>query len=330
MPRASREFTEDADGRWVTPKRVEVERDQEGDLVRVHAGNVQSSRRANRSGVLGRYQILARVGEGGMGRAYAAWDPLLRRKVVLKLLSLPHPCEHARVNFEREVQALAVLSHPNIVTIYDYCKLGETCFAVMEFLDGSALRELMRQGALPATTSLQIGSHIVEGLAAAHQHGIVHRDVKPENILVTQDGRVKLLDFGLSKRCAPREAHVLREPVQSEEAPGRLIGTVAYMSPEQARGDDVDVRSDIFSFGIVLHEMLTGVHPFVRDTAADTLLAIMRNRPVGAARGDRLSDTLSQIARRCMRKEPQTRYVPTSRLADLMRKLCRQHLCPGC
>lgn len=260
-----------------------------------------------------------------MGRVYTAWDPALRRKVVLKLLCLRDACESVKAHFEGEVRALAMLSNPNVVTIYDFCTVGETCFAVMEYLDGLTLRERMKKGALPVSKCLGIASQISEALAAAHHRGIVHRDVKPENILVAKGERVKLLDFGLSKRCPPVGRNEDGGDAGSEEA-GRLVGTVAYMSPEQARGDDVDVHSDIFSFGIVLYEMVTGVHPFARETVTDTLAAIVGDQPAKVPGRSGLRDRLKQFALRCLCKVPKKRYT-SCHLARLPGRLHRECRC---
>jgi Tol biopolymer transport system component len=260
---------------------------------------------------LGPYEILAPLGAGGMGEVYRARDPKLNREVAVKVL----PADLADnpeslFRFEREARAVAQLSHPNILSIYDFGRQGETAYAVMELLEGETLRARLKHGALPARKAVDFGVQIAEGLAAAHEKGIVHRDLKPENIFVTRDGRAKLLDFGLAKSTGPAEDAVpgMQTFTQQTDA-GTVLGTVGYMSPEQVRGEAVDHRSDIFSFGAVLYEMLAGRRAFQRDTAAESMTAILKEDPPDippSASGS--SPALQRIVQHCLEKKPGERF----------------------
>src|SRR5512139_1592598 len=207
---------------------------------------------------LGPYEIIAWLGAGGMGEVYRARDTRLDRDVAIKVLA-PYLSSHADAltRFEREAKAVAALSHPAIVAIHDFASHEGTAYAVTELLAGQTLRERLVAGALSVRTALDYGVQVAEGLAAAHDKGLVHRDLKPENLFVTTEGRVKILDFGLVGR-APAESDTGTATVSSATTPGTLLGTVGYMSPEQAAGRPVDFRSDQFSLGTVLYEMLSG------------------------------------------------------------------------
>jgi serine/threonine-protein kinase len=230
---------------------------------------------------LGPYQILAPLGAGGMGEVYRARDTRLDREVAIKVLpeQLAKDVDR-KARFEREARAVAALSHPNILAIHDYGSGTECSFAVMELLDGQTLRERLLQGSLPWRRSVEIAIEVAEGLAAAHAKGIVHRDLKPDNLFLTSDGRVKILDFGLARIEAPspRPGETRTYSPEPTET-GTILGTVGYMSPEQVRGELVDPRSDIFSLGCVLYEMLSGQRPFRRETAVETQTAILREEP---------------------------------------------------
>jgi Tol biopolymer transport system component len=260
---------------------------------------------------LGSYEILAPLGAGGMGEVYRARDANLGREVAVKVLPAglaDHPEAFSRL--EREARAVAQLSHPNILAIYDFGRQGGTAYAVMELLEGETLRARLGQGALPSRKAVSLAVQIAEGLAAAHEKGIVHRDLKPENIFVTHEGRAKLLDFGLAKNTLT--SPVPGSPTLSLERqtdPGTVLGTVGYMSPEQVRGEAADHRSDIFSFGAVLFEMLTGRRAFQRDTAAETMTAILKEDPPEiAAEGSGLSPALQRIVQHCLEKKPGERF----------------------
>jgi serine/threonine protein kinase len=208
---------------------------------------------------LGPYEVLAPLGAGGMGEVYRARDTKLGRDVAVKVLPERFAADPASVaRFEREARAVAALSHPNILAIHDFGRQDATAYAVMELLEGETLRERLASGPLPVRKALDYAVQVAHGLAAAHEKGIAHRDLKPENVFITAEGRVKILDFGLAKVTA-LEPEGTRSPTASAGTePGVVMGTAGYMSPEQVRGQPVDHRSDIFSFGSVLYEMLTG------------------------------------------------------------------------
>src|SRR5512140_3339154 len=237
-----------------------------------------------------------------MGEVYRARDTKLDRDVAVKVL----PAELAKdadalSRLEREARAVAQLSHPNILAIHDFGRQGETAYAVMELLEGETLRERLEGGPLPSRKAVDLAAQIAEGLAAAHEKGIVHRDLKPENVFVTGEGRVKLLDFGLAKRLGPAAGPVSGlQTVEKHTDAGTVMGTVGYMSPEQVRGETADHRSDIFSFGVVLYEMLTGRKAFSRETAAESMTAILKEDPPeisSTASGP--SPALQQIVQHC-------------------------------
>ena len=260
---------------------------------------------------LGPYEILASLGAGGMGEVYRAHDTKLDRDVAIKVLPAGLADDpEALARLEREARAVAQLSHPNILAIHDFGRQGETAYAVMELLEGETLRARLEEGALPARKAVDIAVQMAEGLAAAHEKGIVHRDLKPENVFVTGDGRVKLLDFGLAKRTGPAMGSGSRlQTVEKQTEPGTVMGTVMYMSPEQVRGEAADHRSDIFSFGAVLFEMLSGRQAFKRETAAETMTAILKEDPPEiAASGSGPSPALQRIVQHCLEKKPGERF----------------------
>ncbi len=271
---------------------------------------------------LGPYEILAPLGAGGMGEVYRARDTRLGRDVAIKVL----PDEvardaHALARFEQEARAVAALSHPNILALHDVGKEGAVSFVVMELLEGETLREALAKGPLSLRKALDVGLQLAEGLAAAHGKGIVHRDVKPENVFLTKDGHAKLLDFGLARSGPiPTGRDETESPtVDKLTSQGAVLGTVAYMSPEQARGETVDFRSDQFSLGIVLYEMLTGKRPFGGASAAETLAAIIRDEPEPLTKVDpKLPALLGWTVQRCLSKDPEERYSSTR---DLVKEL---------
>ncbi len=278
---------------------------------------------------LGSYEVVAPIGAGGMGEVYRARDTKLDRDVALKVLPeavAGDPVALAR--FESEAKALAALSNPHILAIHDFGRIDRVSFAVSELLEGETLRAALAAGALAVRRALEIAEKIAEGLSAAHEKGVVHRDLKPENVFLTADGNVKILDFGLARRDASRlGTDDTKSPTVAKLTdPGVVFGTVAYMSPEQARGAAVDFRSDQFSLGTVLHEMLAGERPFVRPTPAETLTAILREEPtpLGTA-APSVPAPVRWIVERCLAKEPGARYASTR---DLARDLgnCRAHL----
>jgi serine/threonine protein kinase/tetratricopeptide (TPR) repeat protein len=259
---------------------------------------------------LGSYEILSPLGAGGMGEVYRARDEKLGREIAIKVLPERFASDaEARARFEREAFAVAALSHPNILSIFDFGEDRGVSFAVTELLEGETLREKLSAGALPARRAADYAAQIARGLAAAHDRGIVHRDLKPENLFVTKDGFVKILDFGLARRMRGVEDPSRAETVAALTEPGVLLGTVGYMSPEQARGENADARSDIFSFGAVLYEMLSGRRPFRGNSAPETLTAILRDEPPEMPEEARAAaPALERIARRCLEKDPEARF----------------------
>ena len=210
---------------------------------------------------LGPYEILAQIGAGGMGEVYRARDARLGRDVAVKIMPEEVSGDPQRaIRFEREARAASALNHPNIISVYDVGREGDTAYIVSELVDGESLRHAIAQGPLPARRVIEIATQMAEGLAAAHAAGIVHRDLKPENVMLTREGRVKILDFGLAwQALSSTGGHPETTPTQPAATnPGAVLGTAGYMSPEQVRGQVVDTRSDIFSAGVIVYEMLTG------------------------------------------------------------------------
>ncbi|HET9792826.1 MAG TPA: serine/threonine-protein kinase, partial [Thermoanaerobaculia bacterium] len=267
---------------------------------------------------LGPYEILSPLGAGGMGEVYRAKDPRLGRDVAIKVLPERFADDaEAMGRFEREARAVAGLSHPNILALHDAGQHEGVSFAVMELLEGQTLRDELEEGRIAPRKAADYARQIADGLAAAHEKGVVHRDLKPENLFVTRDGRVKILDFGLA-RLTPftdsSDSHSPTAAVGTE--PGAILGTVGYMSPEQVRGKAADARSDIFSLGAVLYEMLTGRRAFGRETAAESMTAILREEPEEIAEsGGRISAALDHIVRRCLEKKPEQRFQSARDLA---------------
>ncbi|HUF69916.1 MAG TPA: protein kinase [Longimicrobiales bacterium] len=275
----------------------------------------------------GPYEILAPLGKGGGGEVYRAWDPRLHREVALKILRGTHESDADRVRrFVAEARAAGALNHPNIVAVFDAAVDDDRPYIVTELIDGEPLRELIGRGPLPLARLLDLAAQIADGLAAAHDANIVHRDLKPENIVVARTGRAKIVDFGLARTGGFQGPGAALAPVSSGEQTvtesGLLAGTVPYMSPEQARGAEIDFRSDQFSFGLILHEMATGRHPFPRDTPAATLDAIINDELPPIVRPPaRLPVLLRWIIERCLAKEPGDRYAATSDLYRDLRRL---------
>src|ERR1017187_7162000 len=268
---------------------------------------------------LGPYEILSPLGAGGMGEVYRARDKKLDRDVAIKVLPdsvAADPDTLAR--FEREALAVAALSHPNILSIFDFGTHNGASYAVMELLEGEALRGRLDAGPIPQKQAVDYALQVSKGLSAAHEKGIVHRDLKPENLFVTKDGHVKILDFGLAKR-AEKDTTGTETSAPTEfkhTGPGVVMGTMAYMSPEQVRGLPLDHRSDIFSFGGVLYEMLSGGKAFKKNTAADTMSAILKEEPPELAESGRnISPALDQVVRHCLEKDPSNRFQSAKDIA---------------
>lgn len=261
---------------------------------------------------LGPYTILAPVGKGGMGEVYRALDTRLSREVAVKTLPEHLVADlNAVQRFEREAKALASLSHPNILTIYDVGSSGDIHFVVMELLKGETLRERMNRSPIPIEKAIELLMAVAQGVSAAHTQHITHRDLKPENIFITADDRIKILDFGLAKHSENRSA-VTQSVIETSpelSTPGMLVGTLGYMSPEQVLGRDADERSDIFSLGCVLYEMLAGSRPFSRDTHVETLAAILREDPAPlTTTARRFSPGLDSVLKNCLAKDPSRRF----------------------
>jgi serine/threonine protein kinase/tetratricopeptide (TPR) repeat protein len=276
---------------------------------------------------LGPYEILAPLGAGGMGEVYKARDARLNRDVAVKVLpqNLAGDAE-ALSRFEREAKSVAALSHPNILAIHDFGQDDGVVYAVMELLEGETLREKLAT-TLPQRKALDYALQIAQGLVAAHERGIVHRDLKPENVFVTREGLVKILDFGLAKASAPAgsgptDANAL---TAGATQPGWIVGTAGYMSPEQARGAPADHRSDLFSFGAILYEMLAGERAFRRDSDVETLVAVMRDAPPSLSQPDRpVAPELEDLVLHCLEKRPEERFQSARDLAFALRVLERE------
>jgi Tol biopolymer transport system component len=256
---------------------------------------------------LGFYEVLAPLGAGGMGEVWRARDTRLGREVALKFLPDSVAGDAARLSrFEREAKLLASLSHPGVATLYGFETLEGTPFLVMEVVEGPTLAERLQRGALPWPEALEVGRNIAEALEAAHEHGIVHRDLKPSNVKVFPDGRVKLLDFGLGKAAEPKSA-ASEARFATETSPtdiGVILGTAPYMSPEQARGDPVDHRADIWAFCCVLYEMLTGKRAFAGPTASDVIAVILEREPDWSALPPATPPPVRSLLKRCLAKDP--------------------------
>jgi serine/threonine protein kinase len=267
---------------------------------------------------LGHYRIVEKIGEGGMGEVYRAPAERLDRDVAVKVLPSSVAQDPERIaRFEREAKAVAKLEHPNILAIYDFGTHEEVTYSVTELLEGETLRERLEGGGFGWRKAAEIGASIADGLAAAHGAGIIHRDLKPDNVFLTSDGRVKILDFGLARdvaAAAPDETH--SPTVSRYTDPGAVMGTAGYMSPEQVRGEPADARSDIFALGSVLYEMASGRRAFARDTAAETMTAILREQPgdFEVIDGD-VAPELRRIITRCLEKNPEERFQSARDLA---------------
>ncbi len=261
---------------------------------------------------LGPYEILSPLGAGGMGEVYRARDPRLGREVALKVLPAAFAQDGDRMaRFQREAQVLASLNHPNIAAIHGLEEASGVRALVMELVEGPTLAERIKPGPIPLEETLPMAGQIAEALEAAHERGIVHRDLKPANIKVTPDGTVKVLDFGLAKALDTEvsASNISNSPTVTEAATqeGVILGTAAYMSPEQARGKRVDKRADIWAFGVVLYEMLTGKHAFGSETTSDTLAAVLKTEPNWDVLPARIPASIRKLLRRCLEKDPKLR-----------------------
>ena len=268
---------------------------------------------------LGPYEVLGPLGAGGMGEVYRARDTRLAREVAVKVLAEELAADVARLKrFEQEARAASSFNHPNIVTIFDIGTTNGISWIAMERIEGQTLRKLLAGGPLPMKRLVAIATQIADGLTKAHEAGIVHRDLKPENVMVTRDGVVKILDFGLAKLTLfePRGDETSKVPTETRTSPGTLLGTVSYMSPQQAAGEAVDYRSDQFSFGSILYEMATGRRAFSKKTSVDTLSAILNEEPDPVGKHNpQATQPLRWIIERCLAKDADGRYVSTRDLA---------------
>jgi serine/threonine protein kinase/tetratricopeptide (TPR) repeat protein len=268
---------------------------------------------------LGSYEIVAPLGAGGMGEVYRARDSKLKREVAVKVLPQSLAADpDALARFEREALAVAALSHPNILAIFDFGTQDGTAYAVTELLEGETLRGRLDTGPIAQKLAVEYALQVVRGLSAAHEKGIVHRDLKPENLFVSKDGHVKILDFGLAKKVeavAP-EDRTSAATGSGHTEPGTVMGTMGYMSPEQVRGLPVDHRSDLFSFGTILYEMLSGKRAFKRDTASDTIAAILKEDPPELTESGRnVSPALDHIVKHCLEKDRSRRFQSAQDIA---------------
>lgn len=288
----------------------------------------QDAEFANRASLLGQeigtYQIESLLGVGGMGEVYLARETKLNRKVALKILPAPFVAEKERVSrFEREARAISALNHPNLITIYDVGSLNGVHFIATEFVEGKTLRELAAGGHLKLKEMLSIAAQVAEALSAAHHAGVIHRDVKPENIMVRADGYVKVLDFGLAKLNEITETE--RNASAAHTQAGAVMGTLAYMSPEQATGETLDARTDVWSLGVVLYEMATGSTPFKAEVRQATVKAILNSEPESVTNSNvSLPAELDRIISKALEKDPELRYQTASDFRADLRRLLRE------
>ena len=280
---------------------------------------------------LGPYEVVGLLGAGGMGEVYRARDARLKREVAIKVLPASFSADADRLRrFEQEAQTAGGLNHPNITAVYDLGAHDGSPYIVTELLEGETLRARLSGGALPVRKATDYAIQIAKGLAAAHEKGIVHRDLKPENLFVTNDGRVKILDFGLAKLTQKDAATGPQTnlPTAGTE-PGVVLGTLGYMAPEQVKGKGADQRSDLFSFGAILYEMLSGRRAFHRDSAAETMSAILREEPPDlSATNHNIQPGLERIVRHCLEKNPEERFYSARDVAFDLEALS-DHVGPG-
>jgi eukaryotic-like serine/threonine-protein kinase len=281
---------------------------------------------------LGPYKIISLIGSGGMGEVYRARDIRLLRDVALKALPTSFTNDPERLRrFEQEARAVAALNHPNIVSVYDVGNADGVHYIVSELLEGETLRQRLSTSQLPSRKATELAIQLAHGLAAAHEQGIVHRDLKPENIFITRNGRLKILDFGLAKLRRTQElADTVDGATVEHTSAGQVLGTAGYMSPEQVRGEAADHRSDIFSLGSILYEMVSGQRAFKRNTSAETMTAILNEDPPEfAATTGAIAPALERIVRHCMEKQPGQRFQSTQDIAFDLESLSSISGAPG-
>ena len=273
------------------------------------------------------YRVLDKLGKGGMGDVYLAEDTRLHRRVAVKVLPPATAAEPEHLErFAREAKTLAGLNHPNIVTIYSVEEEGDERLLVMELIEGRTLAEVIPSGGLDEERFFELAVPLADALTAAHERGVIHRDLKPSNVMITDEGRVKVVDFGLAKlrrEAEAREQTVVLDSDLTEE--GRILGTYPYMSPEQLKGKPVDHRSDIFSLGVVLYEMATGERPFGGETSADLISSILRDTPPPAHERNReLPRHLDRILSHCLERDPDRRFQTAKDLRNELQSLHRE------
>jgi serine/threonine protein kinase len=267
---------------------------------------------------LGPYEVDSLIASGGMGAVYRARDTRLNRPVALKVLAPGVTADSGRLaRFEQEARTTALLNHPNIVAVYDVGSDHGIPFVVSELLRGETLRARLTNGALPVRTAVAYAREIANGLVAAHDLDVVHRDLKPENIFITTDGRLKILDFGLAK-CRNETLGIPTLSSSESTQPGTILGTVGYMSPEQVRGANTDERADIFSLGVILHEMIAGHPPFARESAIETLHAILKDDAAPLSQHAGMWPELEHVIRHCLEKTPDARFQSARDLAFIL------------
>jgi eukaryotic-like serine/threonine-protein kinase len=271
---------------------------------------------------LGPYEVDTLIGTGGMGAVYRARDMRLNRHVALKVLDTSAGTDaHQLARFRQEASTTALLNHPNIVAVYDVGSDQGVAFVVTELLRGKTLRARVKCGALSVRAAIGIALGIARGLIAAHHVDIVHRDLKPENVFLTDDGQVKVLDFGLAK-CRHQTLYSQDQDAVSTR-PGTLLGTVGYMSPEQVIGATTDARSDIFSLGVILHEMLSGIAPFRGDSAVETLHAILKDDAPALPNREGISEEMQHVVQHCLEKNVEARFQSARDLAFVLEFMLR-------
>jgi eukaryotic-like serine/threonine-protein kinase len=260
---------------------------------------------------LGPYEIVAPLGKGGMGEVYRARDTRLRRDVALKLLpdAAAHDADSLH-RFDRETRAVATLNHPSILAIHDTGLFKAVPYAVTELLEGESLADRLRTGPLHPQKAVEVAAQIADGLAAAHDKGIIHRDIKPDNIFLTNEGRAKILDFGIARIEQPTRTAGLADTITRSRTSSSqfLVGTAGYMSPEQVRGKAIDGRTDVFSLGATFFEMLTGHRAFMRDSPVETLGAVLRDDPRKHPEAEKIPEDLKMFVFRCLEKDAADRY----------------------
>src|ERR1043166_8118672 len=303
--------------------------DEAGDFIETAAGHVAAEMLGTHRATyepgqqIENYRIQADLGKGGMGEVYLAEDTRLNRKVALKLLP-PHftvnPDRGRR--FEREARAASALSHPNIVTIYEIGQSNETHFIATEFVDGKTLRQLINEKQFTLSETLNVSMQVADALNGAHAAGIVHRDIKPENIMIRTDGYVKILDFGLAKLTEQQTIDAdLETPTLLQSNPGLVMGTVQYMSPEQARAKNVGIGTDIWSLGIVMYELLAGDAPFTGETPSDVMVSLMEDKLPPLKNRANVPEELDRFVTKALQKNQRERYQSVGELARDLKSL---------